>query len=132
LTNLLKAMLSFNLYCLSALHITWISTFWWVHATLFPTTCWAMNMCELTLAVSHPHRRRIGGLRGATQRGVRFLVDLCQGWSLVRAIFIFYFCKTSDMYKYSDYIMTFISIHFVILYVVFFEACMRDAPGFVP
>jgi hypothetical protein len=22
--------------------------------TLFPTTCWAMNVCELTLAVSHP------------------------------------------------------------------------------
>jgi hypothetical protein len=29
-----------------------------------------MNMCELTLAVSHPHRRRTGGSRGATQRGV--------------------------------------------------------------
>jgi hypothetical protein len=28
--------------------------------TLFPTTCWAMNECELTLAVSHPHRSRIG------------------------------------------------------------------------
>jgi hypothetical protein len=31
-----------------------------------------MNMCELTLAVSHPHRRRTGGSREATQRGVRF------------------------------------------------------------
>jgi hypothetical protein len=28
--------------------------------TLFPTTCWAMNVCELTLAVSHPHRSRTG------------------------------------------------------------------------
>jgi hypothetical protein len=28
-------------------------------------------MCELTLAVSHPHKRRPGGLGGATQRGVR-------------------------------------------------------------
>jgi hypothetical protein len=27
---------------------------------LFPTTCWAMNVCELTLAVSHPHRSRTG------------------------------------------------------------------------
>jgi hypothetical protein len=27
-------------------------------------------MCELTLAVSHPHRRRTGGLGGATKRGV--------------------------------------------------------------
>jgi hypothetical protein len=29
-----------------------------------------MNMCELTLAVSHPHRRRTGGSGGATKRGV--------------------------------------------------------------
>jgi hypothetical protein len=29
-------------------------------------------MCELTLTVSHPHMRRTGGSRGATQRGVRF------------------------------------------------------------
>jgi hypothetical protein len=28
--------------------------------TLFPTTCWAINVCELTLAVSHPHRSRTG------------------------------------------------------------------------
>jgi hypothetical protein len=28
--------------------------------TLFPTTCWAMNVCELTLAVSHHHRSRTG------------------------------------------------------------------------
>jgi hypothetical protein len=28
--------------------------------TLFPTTCWAMNICELTLVVSHPHRSRTG------------------------------------------------------------------------
>jgi hypothetical protein len=28
--------------------------------TLFPTTCWAMNVCELTLTVSHPHRSRTG------------------------------------------------------------------------
>jgi hypothetical protein len=26
--------------------------------TLFPTTCWAMNVCELTLTVSHPYRSR--------------------------------------------------------------------------
>jgi hypothetical protein len=28
-------------------------------------------MCQLTLAVSHPHRRRTGGSEGATRRGVR-------------------------------------------------------------
>jgi hypothetical protein len=34
-------------------------------STLFPMTCWAMNVCELTLAVSPPHRRRTGGRKGA-------------------------------------------------------------------
>jgi hypothetical protein len=61
-------------------------------------------MCEFTLAVSHPHRRRTGGSRGATQRGVRFdlggvsqLTLWRQGWTLVRSIFIFYFVMTSAM-----------------------------------
>jgi hypothetical protein len=56
LTNLLKAMLSFNPYRWSALHITWTPTFGEFMPTSFPTTCWAMIMCELTLAVSHLHR----------------------------------------------------------------------------
>jgi hypothetical protein len=89
-------------------------------------------MCELTLAVSHPHRRRIGGSRGATQRGVRF--DLggvfqstlrCQGWTLVRFIFIFYPVRLSLCNKYSNYIVTFISVNYVIICVVFFDAYMR-------
>jgi hypothetical protein len=83
---------------------------WWVHATLFPTTCWAMNICELTLAVSHPHRRRTGGSSGAKYRGVRF--DLCgvsqltfwrQGWILDPVIFIFYFVRLPLCNEYSDY-----------------------------
>jgi hypothetical protein len=36
--------------------------------TLFPTTGWAMNVCELTLAVSHPHRSRTGTTRRGTWR----------------------------------------------------------------
>ena len=47
-------MLSFNPYCWSALHITWTPTFGEFMPTGFPTTCWAMIMCELTLDVSHP------------------------------------------------------------------------------
>jgi hypothetical protein len=108
------------------------SHLWWVHATLFPITCWAMNMCELTLTVSHPHRRRTGGSRGATYRGVRFdlggvsqLTFWRQWWILDPFIFIFYFVRLSLCNKYSDYIVTFISIHFVIICVVFFDACMR-------
>jgi hypothetical protein len=89
-------------------------------------------MCELTIAVSHPHRRRIYSSRGATQRGVRFdlggvsqLTFWRQGWILVRSIFIFYFARLPLCNKYSDYIVTFIYIHSVIIYVVFFGACMR-------
>jgi hypothetical protein len=88
-------------------------------------------MCELTLAVSHPHRRRIGGSRGDTQRGVRLdlggvsqLTLWHQGWTLVRFIFIFYFVRLPICNKYSDYI-AFISIHSVIICVVFFDAYMR-------
>jgi hypothetical protein len=104
LTNWLKAMLSFNPCCWLALHITWTPSFSEFMPIGFPTTCWAMIMCEITLAVSYPHRRRTGGSGGATQRGVWYdlggvsqLTYWHQGWSLVRFIFIFYFCKTSAM-----------------------------------
>jgi hypothetical protein len=67
-------------------------------------------MCELTLAVSRPHRRSTGGSRGATQRGVRFdlggasqLTFWRQGWTLVRSIFIFYFVRlpVGDLFSNS-------------------------------
>jgi hypothetical protein len=126
-------MLSFNPYCWSALHTTWTPTFGEFMPSGFHTTCWAMIMCELTLAVSHPlQRRRTGGSRGATQRGVwsdlggiSQLTLWRQGWTLVRSIFIFYFVRLPLCNKYSDYIVTFIYIHYVIIYVVFFGACMR-------
>jgi hypothetical protein len=44
---------------------------------------------------------------------------------LVRSIFIFYFVRLPLCIKYSKYIVIFISIHSVIIYVVFFGACMR-------
>jgi hypothetical protein len=48
-----------------------------------------------------------------------------QRWILVRFIFIFYFVRVPQCNKYSDVIVTFISIHSVIIYVVFFGAFMR-------
>jgi hypothetical protein len=131
LTNLLKAMLSFNLYHWSALHFTWTPTFGEFmhiipHNLLSNEHVWA-HPCCLT-----PHRRRTGGSRGATQRGVWFdlggvfqLTLWRQGWTLVRVIFIFYFVRLPLCNKYSDYIVTFISIHSVIICVVFFGAYMR-------
>jgi hypothetical protein len=91
-----------------------------------------MKVCELTLTISHPHRRITGGSRGATQRGVRLdlggvsqLTLWRQGWTLVRFIFIFYFVILPLCNKYSDDIVTFISIHSVTICVVFFGAYMR-------
>jgi hypothetical protein len=40
-------------------------------------------------------------------------------------MFIFYFVRLSLCNKHSDVIVTFISIHYVIIYVVLFSACMR-------
>jgi hypothetical protein len=108
------------------------SLIWWVHAHWFPHNLlsydhvWA-HPCCLT-----PPLEKIGGSGGATPRGVWSnlggvsQLTLCrQGWSLVRFIFIFYFVRLPQCNKYSDVIVTFISIHSVIIYVVFFGACMR-------
>jgi hypothetical protein len=64
-------------------------------------------------------------MRSSIRSRWRLPVDLLQGRSLVRFIFIFYFVSLSLCNNHSDYIMTFISIHSVIIYVVFFGACMR-------
>jgi hypothetical protein len=131
LTNLLKAMLNFNPYCWSALHNTWTLTFGeFMH--IIPTTCWAMNMCELTLAVSHPPQeknrwfKRSHTTKSSTWSRWRLPVDFWrQGWTLVWFIFIFYSVRLPLCNKYSDYIVTFISIHSVIICVVLFDAYMR-------
>jgi hypothetical protein len=125
-------MLSFNPYCWSALHITWTPTFGEFMPHYFPQLVERWT-CVRSLLLSHTsHTRSTGGSWGATPRGVRFglggvsqLTLWRQGWTLVRSIFIIYFVLLSLWNKYSDYIMTFISIHFVIICVVFFGACMR-------
>jgi hypothetical protein len=57
--------------------------------------------------------------------GVSLLTFWRQGWTLVRSIFIFYFVRLLLCNRYSDYIVTFISIHSVIICVVFFGEYMR-------
>jgi hypothetical protein len=98
------------------------------HNLLSDEHVWA-HPCCLT---PPPHRRRTGGSSGATHRGVRFdlggvsqLTLWRQGWTLVRFIFIICFVRLPICNKYSDYIVTFISIHSVIICVVFFGAYMR-------
>jgi hypothetical protein len=122
----------FNPYCWWALHITWTLTFgeFMPHYSPQLVERWT---CVSSPLLSHtPHRRRTCGSRGATQRGVRFdlggvsqLTLWHQGWTLVRFIFIFYFVRLQLCNKYSDYIVTFISIHSIIICVVFFGAYMR-------
>jgi hypothetical protein len=108
------------------------SHLWWVHAHYSPQLVewWT---CVSSPLLSHiPHRRRTGGSRGATQRGVwldlggvSHLTLWRQGWTLVHFIFMFYFVRLPLCNKYSDDIVTFISIHSVIICVVFFVAYMR-------
>ena len=110
-------MLSFNPYCWSTLHITWTPAFgeFMPHYSPQLVERWT---CVSSPLLSHtPHRRRTGGSRGATMRSsIRsrwcLPIDLRQGRSLVRFIFTFYFVILPLCNKYSDYIVTIISIHY--------------------
>jgi hypothetical protein len=49
--------------------------------TLFPTTCWAMNICELTLAISYPHRSRTGTTGWGARRMLRCVREMSRSSS---------------------------------------------------
>jgi hypothetical protein len=125
-------MLSFNLYCWSALHITWTPTFGEFMPHYSPQlverwTCVSSPLLSHTPA-QEKYRwfKRSHTTRSSIRSRWRLPVDfLAPGWTLVRSIFIFYFVRIPQCNKYSDYIVTFISIHSVNIYVVFFGACMR-------
>jgi hypothetical protein len=98
LTNLLKAMLSFNPYCWSALHITWTHTFGVFMSHYSPQLVERWTCVSSPLLSHTPHKRRTCGSRGTTQQGVwsglgsvSQLTYWHQEWTLVRFIFIFYF-----------------------------------------
>jgi hypothetical protein len=108
------------------------SHLWRVHAHYSPQLVERWTYVSSLLLSHTPHRRRTGGSSGASYQGVRFdlggvsqLTFWRQGWILDPVIFIFYFVRLPPCNKYSDYIVTFISIHSVVIYVVFFGACMR-------
>jgi hypothetical protein len=139
LTNYLKAMLSSNPCQWLDLHITWTPTFvsscpLVPHNLLNYDHVWA-HPCCLTPPPQEKSRwfRRSHKARSLIWSRWRFPSWLLrQGWSLVRLIFIFYSVISLPLCnKYSDVIMTFISIHSVIIYVVFL-AHVWDAPVFVP
>jgi hypothetical protein len=108
------------------------SHLWWVHATGSP------QLVELWSCVSSPllsHTlpqeknrwfRRSHKARSLIWSWWRFPSWLlCQGWSLVRFILTFYFVIRLPLCNNTPIIVTFISIHSIIIYVVFFGACMR-------
>jgi hypothetical protein len=138
LTNYLKAMLSFNPCHWLALHITWTPTFvsscpLVPHNLLSYDHVWAHPCCLTPPQEKNRWFRRSHKARSLIWSWWRFPSWLLrQGAILSLFIFIFYFVIRLPLCnKYCDVIVTFISIHSVIIYVVFL-AHVWDAPGFVP
>jgi hypothetical protein len=108
LTNLLKAMLIFNPYCWSALHITWTPTFGSSchtipHNLLSDEHVWAHPCC-----LTPPHEKnrwfnRSHASRNSIWSRWRLPVDLRQGWSLVCLYLSFIFVRLPLCNKYYDY-----------------------------
>ena len=89
-------------------------------------------MFELTLAVPHPPQeknrwfKRSHTTRSSIRSRWRLPVDILAPRMVLSSFYIcLYFVRLLLCNKYSDYIVTFISIHSVIIYVVSFGACMR-------
>jgi hypothetical protein len=74
LTNLLKAMPSLNPYLLIGLTLHMSPNHKWV-MNIIPHTCWAINGCELTSAIT-PHSWRAGTTRGGLLWWVRWDVGV--------------------------------------------------------
>jgi hypothetical protein len=89
-------------------------------------------MCELTLVVSHPPLeknrwfKRSHSSRCSIRSRWHLRVDFFAPRTILSSFYIYlYFVRLPLCNKYSDYIVKFISIHSVIIYVVFSGACMR-------
>jgi hypothetical protein len=124
-------MLSFDPYCWSALHITWTPTFGEFMAHYSPQLV-ERGTCVSSPLLSHPPQKKNRWFERShtTKSSIwfrwRLPVDfLAPRMDFRSFIFIFYFVRLPLCNKYSDVIVTFISIHSVIIYVVFFGACMR-------
>jgi hypothetical protein len=103
-------MLSFNLYFVDQSYTSHELPPFVSSCTLFPTTCWAMNMCELTLAVSPPppqEKYRWFKMSHTTRSSIRsrwrLPVDFLAPWILDPFMFILYFVRLPLCNKYSDY-----------------------------
>jgi hypothetical protein len=124
-------MLSFNPYCWSALNITWTPTFGEFmhiipHNLLSDEHVWAHPCCLTPPQEKNRWFKRSHTMRSLTWSRWRLPVDfMVPRMDFSSFIFIFYFVRLPLCNKYSDDIVTFISIHSVIICVVFFGAYMR-------
>jgi hypothetical protein len=108
------------------------SHLWWVHAHYSPrlVEIWSFVSSYLRY-INPPQEKNRWPWRSRTTRSRLDLGDVSQstlwrqGWTLVRFIFIIYFVRLPLCNKYFYDIVTFISIHYVIICVVFFSAYMR-------
>jgi hypothetical protein len=124
-------MLNFNPCYWSALHLTWTPTFGEFmhiipHNLLSDEHVWA-HPCYLT-PPKEKNRwfKRSLTARSSTWSRWRLPVDLLAPRMDFSSFYIYLlFFKTPLCNKYSDIIVTFISIYFVIICVVFFGAYMR-------
>jgi hypothetical protein len=109
------------------------SHLWRVHAHYSPQLVerWTCVRSPLLSHTPPPQEKNRWFKRSHTARSLtwsrwRLPVDfMAPRMELVHFIFIFYFVRLPLCNKYSNYIVTFISIHSVIICVVFFGAYMR-------
>jgi hypothetical protein len=110
LTNLLKAMLSFNLYCWSALHIIWTPTFGELmhiipHNLLSDEHVWA-HPCCLTLPPQEKNMwfKWSHASRSSIRSSWRLPVDFLAPRMNFRSCYIYLlFCRLPLCNKYSNY-----------------------------
>jgi hypothetical protein len=102
---------------------------------IIPHTCWAMNFCELTLAINPPpHKWRVGATGGGLLRRVRWVLGVIsqsawwgQGIIIILCFFIIsYFVRH---FCYVIKIVTFVSIHWVIVCVDVDWCTYETQPG---
>jgi hypothetical protein len=132
LTNLFKAMLSFNPYVdqlytshelsplMSSCHII-------PHNLLSDEHVWAHPCCLTPPQEKNRWFKRSHTTRSSIRSTWRLLVDCLAPRMDFRSFYIYllFLVRLPLWNKYSDFIRTFISIQSVIIYVVLFSACMR-------
>jgi hypothetical protein len=128
-------MLSFNLYFVDQPYTSHELPPLMSSCTLFSTTCWAMNMCELTLAVSHPPQEKYMWFKRShtTRSSIRsrwcLLVDFLAPWMDFSSLYIL-FCKDFHYVISTLIILWHLSLYTLLLYVLSSLAHIWDAPGF--